>query len=156
MADNVTLWPMSGGAVVATDQADNTTHVQIVKLGEDETGSSRAIPASVEQGLLVNAASRGRNLIVGQESVGFQVPVPMSQGNGYIPEQDTCRSILIQNNGPHDVYVAGDAYAAYAHGIELKVGRSMVIDKAPRSPIYISRTSTEAGDSLVNWMQELD
>ena len=154
MADNVTLNPMQGGAVVSTDQATDTTHVQVVKLGEDASDSRKAIPATVEEGLLVNTSSRGRNVLVGREDISDRVPVSMSEGDGYLPELGTRRSIMFVNNGAHTAWVAGDAYAAEGHGIPLKSKQILVVDHSPCSAWYFSSATGES--TVIDWLAEVD
>ncbi len=154
MADNVTLNPMQGGAVVSTDQAADTTHVQVIKLGEDASDSRKALPATVQEGLLVNTSSRGKNVLVGREDVADTVPVPMSEGDGYLPELVTRRSLIFVNNGDQTAWVAGDGYAAEGHGIPLKAKQILVIDHSPCSAWYFSSAAGES--TVIDWLAEVD
>ena len=54
MADNVTLDPGAGGAVVATDDAGAAGHVQIIKLAVSADGSAAVIPADATNGIYVD------------------------------------------------------------------------------------------------------
>ena len=152
MSDNIGYTP-GAGADVATDQASDGSHIQIVKLAQGGDGDKTPIPSG-PAGLLVNASSRGLSASVGLELCTNQTPVPSVAGEGYIPANAARRSLVIQNNTSADLWIAGVADATSGYGLLLSPGQTLVIDKTPCSPWYIYADTT--GVAAVNWLAEND
>lgn len=157
MARNIELDAMDGGAVVATDEvlADGT-HVELIKLAVSDDGDRAKIPADAVKGLKVDAAGRGMNVAQGLETISNSTPVPSVPGSGYIPEDPTRRSLMIQNESEslNTVYLSGDN-GGNKNGILIRYGEIFVVDKSPGAEFWLWREETE-GSCQIFWMAELD
>lgn len=69
MADNVTLDPGAGGAIVATDQINSNEHVQYVKLMDGTADSSAKIPGDATNGLDVDVTRLPSGTVAGSSSL---------------------------------------------------------------------------------------
>lgn len=151
MADNLS-WTPGAGAEIATDQAGDDTHVQIVKLAMGADGEKTSIPADA-QGLKTDAASRGQTISGGMESCGNVTPVPSVEGSGYIAPSGSRRSLMIQNVSGVDIWI-GPSTVQQGQGLFLANGQTAVFDKAPCAAYYIWADS--ANPVTVSWFEELD
>ena len=156
MARNIELDAMDGGAVVATDELNDGTHAELIKLAVSADGERALIPADDVKGLKVDASGRGMNVSQGLETVSNTTPVPSVSGSGYIPEDPTRRSLMIQNESDsrNTVYLSGQNGGG-KNGIVIRYGEIFVVDKSPGAAFYLWREET-VGSCQVFWMAELD
>ena len=156
MARNIELDAMDGGSIVATDEITDGTHAELIKLAVSVEGDRTLIPADGVRGLKVDAAGRGMNVSQGIETVSSTAPVPSVSGSGYIPEDPTRRSLMIQNESDsrNTVYLSGQNGGG-KNGIVIRYGEIFVVDKSPAAAFYLWREETE-GSCQIFWMAELD
>lgn len=151
MADNLG-YTEGVGAEVATDQAGDGTHVQIVKLAQSGDGSKDPLQADSD-GMRVDGASRGETLQGGIALCDNTYPVSESFGYGYIPPSSIRRSIIINNISAVDIWIGG-ASVQEGQGLLLQSGQIAVLDKSPCAAIYIWADSSNR--VMVNYFEELD
>jgi hypothetical protein len=151
MADNLS-WTPGAGAEIATDQADDDTHVQIVKLAQSGDGSKDPLQADSD-GMRVDGASRGETVSGGIALCDNTYPVQATYGGGYIPPSSTRRSIIINNTSAVDIWV-GSSSVQEGQGLLLQSGQIAVLDKSPCAAIYIWADSSNR--VTVNYFEELD
>lgn len=151
MADNLS-WTPGAGAEIATDQAGDDTHVQIVKLAQSGDGSKDPLQADSD-GMRVDGASRGATVSGGIALCDHNYPVAPVTGQGYIPPSSTRRSIIINNTSPVDIWVGG-VDVQEGQGLLLQSGQIAVLDKAPCAAFYIWADS--GPHVTVNYFEELD
>jgi len=151
MADNLS-WTPGAGAEIATDQATDDTHVQIVKLAQSGDGSKDPLQADSD-GMRVDGASRGETLSGGIALCDSHYPVAASLGYGYIPPNSARRSIIINNISAANIWVGGPSVQE-GQGLLLQSGQIAVLDKSPCAAIYIWADSSSR--VMVNYFEELD
>jgi hypothetical protein len=135
MADNVTLNSMSGGSVVATDDAGAGGQVQIVKLAYSADGDRTHIPATAA-GLAV--IERGATIASTSASVTTTTGAIAS-----LPSTTGRRSIVITNLGTDYVFI-GASGVGVNQGIRLAPGQALTIDKSPNAAVHaIAATGTQ-------------
>lgn len=156
MARNIELDAMDGGAVVATDELTDGTHAELIKLAVSTDGERTLIPADEVKGLKVDASGRGMNVSQGLETISNSTPVPSVSGSGYIPEDPTRRSLMIQNESAtrDTVYLSGQNGGG-KNGILIRYGEIFVVDKSPAAAFYLWREEAD-GQCQIFWMAELD
>ena len=142
MADNVTLNTMSGGSVVATDDAGAGGQVQVVKLAYSADGDRTHIPATAA-GLAV--IERGTTIASGNASV-------TTSAAAVLASDSTRRTAVLTNLGSDYVWV-GDSGITANEGIRLAPGQTLTIDRAPTPAIYAVAAS---GTQTVAWFTEAD
>ena len=132
MADNVTLNSMSGGSVVATDDAGAGGQVQIVKLAYSADGDRTHIPATAA-GLAV--VERGSIII----SLSASVTTTSGQ---IISSSATRRSVVFTNLGTDYVWIGGSGVTDN-QGIRLAPGQALTIDKSTAAVHGKAASSTQ-------------
>lgn len=125
MADNVTLNSMSGGSVVATDDAGAGGQVQIVKLAYSADGDRTHIPATAA-GLAV--IERGATI------ASTSVSVTTTSGQ-IVASSATRRSVVLTNLGSDNVFI-GASGVNDNQGVRLSPGQTLTIDKSPTAAIH--------------------
>jgi len=153
MADQVTLDFMSGGEKVATDQASDGTHVELIKLAVSTDDSREKVPADAARGLRADARGSGRNVVQGVETVGPTQPVASVVGAGFIPEDPTRRSLVVQNVSTKEIWVSGNNVGGDYHGIRLGPNQTLVADNSAAAAWYL--WSPDAG-TQIPWLAEVD
>lgn len=125
MPDNVTLNSMSGGAVVATDDAGAGGQVQIVKLAYSADGDRTHIPAAaaglsvIERGATIASTSASVTTASGQ----------------IVASSTTRRTIVLTNLGTDNVWI-GASGVTDNQGIRLAPGQSLTIDRSPNAAVH--------------------
>jgi len=125
MADNVTLNSMSGGAVVATDDAGAGGQVQIVKLAYSADGDRTHIPATAA-GLAV--IERGATIASTSASV-------TTTSGQIVASSATRRTIVLTNLGTDYVWI-GASGVTDNQGIRLAPGQALTIDRSPTAAVH--------------------
>jgi len=130
MADNVTLNSMSGGSVVATDDAGAGGQVQIVKLAYSADGDRTHIPATAA-GLAVIE----RGATIGHSSASVTTTV-----GSILSSASTRRTITVQNLGTDYVWL-GATGVTVGSGLRLAPGQTAVIDRSPNAEFFAIASS---------------
>lgn len=130
MADNVTLNSMSGGSVVATDDAGAGGQVQIVKLAYSADGDRTHIPATAA-GLAV--IERGATIASTSASV-------TTTSGQIVAASATRRTIVLTNLGTDYVWI-GASGVTDNQGIRLAPGQALTIDKSPTAAVHAKSAS---------------
>lgn len=125
MADNVTLNSMSGGSVVATDDAGAGGQVQIVKLAYSADGDRTHIPATAA-GLAV--IERGATIASTSASV-------TTTSGQIVASSATRRTIVLTNLGTDYVWI-GASGVTDNQGIRLAPGQALTIDRSPTAAVH--------------------
>lgn len=153
MARNIELDAMDGGAIVATEELSDGTHAELIKLAVSDDGERTLIPADAVKGLKVDAGGRGLNTTQGLETVNNVTPVPSVSGSGYIAEDPTRRSLIIQNVSTKEIWVSGNNAGGDYHGIRLGPNETLVADNSAAAAWYL--WSPDAGVQIP-WLAEVD
>ena len=130
MADNVTLNSMSGGSVVATDDAGAGGQVQIVKLAYSADGDRTHIPATAA-GLAV--IERGATIASTSASV-------TTTSGQIVASSATRRTIVLTNLGTDYVWI-GASGVTDNQGIRLAPGQALTIDRSPTAAVHAKSAS---------------
>ena len=142
MADNVTLNSMSGGAVVATDDAGAGGQVQIVKLAYSADGDRTHIPA----------AAAGLSVIERGATIGHATASVTTSAAQIVASSTTRRTITVQNLGTDYVWLGATGITAN-NGLRLAPGQTAVIDRSPNAQIFAIASS---GTQTVSIFTESD
>ena len=131
MADNITLNSMSGGAVVATDDAGAAGHVQVVKLAISTDGSATVIPADATNGLKVDVArlpDKGATIAASNVSVGTTETSLASASASRL-------SVGLYNNGSATVFV-GPTGVTTSTGFPIPAGGALFLDQGATAQVF--------------------